>query len=289
MPTPATMTRETGLHVAIIRQRYNAFGGAERFIERTLQALGREGVRITVIARDWSGPRSGSDWLRCDPRHVGRAWRDASFRRAACALVPPGRFHLVQSHERLSCCDVYRAGDGVHAQWLANRSRAGSAWMRVSTALSPYHRQLLAAERRMFTSPRLRAVICNSRMVREEIQLKNVTYADLLDGGIGYIRLERFSNNTGDEVASAINAMKAKGDQWILQAKLKYREQEFVMPIPVTVKFVDETAIIVVDNLTFAYGGIYSARLMIHERTYSGWWSGGRAGGMLYGTITNAE
>jgi UDP-glucose:(heptosyl)LPS alpha-1,3-glucosyltransferase len=42
--------------------------------------------------------------------------------------------------------------------------------MRVATALSPYHRQLLAAERRMFASPRLRAVICNSRMVREEIQ-----------------------------------------------------------------------------------------------------------------------
>ena len=165
------------------------------------------GCGATVIARDWSGPRSGSDWLRCDPRHVGRAWRDASFRRAACALVPPGRFHLVQSHERLSCCDVYRAGDGVHAQWLANRSRAGSAWMRVATALSPYHRQLLAAERRMFTSPRLRAVICNSRMVREEIQLKNVTYADLLKGGIGYIRLERFSNNTGDEVARILELL----------------------------------------------------------------------------------
>ncbi len=39
-------------------------------------------------------------------------------------------------------------------------------------------------------------------LVREEIQLRNVTYADLLDGGIGYIRLERFSNNTGDEVAA---------------------------------------------------------------------------------------
>ena len=24
------------------------------------------------------------------------------------------RFDLVQSHERIVCCDVYRAGDGVH-------------------------------------------------------------------------------------------------------------------------------------------------------------------------------
>jgi UDP-glucose:(heptosyl)LPS alpha-1,3-glucosyltransferase len=65
---------------------------------------------------------------------------------------------------------VYRAGDGVHAQWLANRSRADSLLVRLATSLNPYHRQLLAAERRMFASPRLRAVICNSQMVREEIQ-----------------------------------------------------------------------------------------------------------------------
>ena len=106
-------------------------------------------------------------------------------------------------------------------------------------------------------------------------------WAPIKDGALG--------EEKGGDKYHIVSAMKAKGDQWILQAKLKYREQEFVMPIPVTVKFVDETAIIVVDNLTFAYGGIYSARLMIHERTYSGWWSGGGAGGMLYGTITNAE
>jgi carboxyl-terminal processing protease len=49
-------------------------------------------------------------------------------------------------------------------------------------------------------------------LVREEIQLKNVTYAGLLDGGIGYIRLERFSANAGDEVAEAIHTLKSKGD-----------------------------------------------------------------------------
>jgi carboxyl-terminal processing protease len=49
-------------------------------------------------------------------------------------------------------------------------------------------------------------------LVREEIQLKNVTYAGLLDGGVGYIRLERFSSNTGDEVAAAIHMIQAKGE-----------------------------------------------------------------------------
>ena len=49
-------------------------------------------------------------------------------------------------------------------------------------------------------------------LVREEIQLKNVTYADAIGNGIAYVRLERFSSNTGDEIAAAIHELKAKGE-----------------------------------------------------------------------------
>ena len=49
-------------------------------------------------------------------------------------------------------------------------------------------------------------------LIREEIQLKNVTYSELSSGGIGYIRLERFSNTAGDEVRQAIQEIKLKGN-----------------------------------------------------------------------------
>ncbi|HCV43129.1 MAG TPA: S41 family peptidase [Bacteroidetes bacterium] len=49
-------------------------------------------------------------------------------------------------------------------------------------------------------------------LIREEIQLKNVTYSELSSDGIGYIRLERFSSTAGDEVRQAIREMKVKGD-----------------------------------------------------------------------------
>jgi UDP-glucose:(heptosyl)LPS alpha-1,3-glucosyltransferase len=58
----------------------------------------------------------------------------------------------------------------VHAQWLDNRRAALGAMSRLGIALNPYHRYVLAAERRLFASPRLRAVICNSRMVKQEIR-----------------------------------------------------------------------------------------------------------------------
>lgn len=49
-------------------------------------------------------------------------------------------------------------------------------------------------------------------LIREEIQLKNVTYSGFVDGGVGYVRLERFSRKAGDEVRQAIRDLKAKGE-----------------------------------------------------------------------------
>jgi len=158
------------MHLALVRQRYNAYGGAERFIERAVVALSAEGVDVTVLAREWTGdPRRV---IRCDPFHIGRLWRDWSFARAVCKELGRRSFDLVQSHERIACCDVYRAGDGVHAQWLDNRRAALGALARGGLALNPYHRYVLAAERRLFGSARLRAVICNSHMVKREIQAR---------------------------------------------------------------------------------------------------------------------
>jgi UDP-glucose:(heptosyl)LPS alpha-1,3-glucosyltransferase len=162
------------VRVAIVRQRYDPFGGAERFIERALPALARAGVEATLIARRWreGGGQAGTGapkLMRVDPIYAGSLWRDRSFACAARAAWRRGGFDLVQSHERIPGCDVYRAGDGVHRRWLELRRAGAGPLERLGIALNPYHRYVCAAERRMFEHPRLRAVICNSEMVRGEI------------------------------------------------------------------------------------------------------------------------
>ncbi|MBK5913167.1 glycosyltransferase family 4 protein [Rhodocyclus purpureus] len=163
------------IRLAIIRQRYNPFGGAERFVERALEALGtQEAVETTLITRQWAANASvGSGSfreLRCDPFYLGSTWRDRSFAREACRLVAEEGFDLVQSHEKVACCDIYRAGDGVHRVWLAQRRKQQGAAGRLWLDLNPYNRYVLAAEEALFRSPRLKAVICISRMVRDEIK-----------------------------------------------------------------------------------------------------------------------
>ena len=207
------------MRVAIVRQRYNPYGGAERFIERTLPALGRSGVEVTLIARSadgWGARRL----LAVDPFYIGNAWRDASFARAARRAWESGKFDLVQSHERIAGCDLYRAGDGVHAEWLdIRRAAAGPAFGslgRIGIALNPYHHYVCAAEHRMFGHPRLRAVICNSNMVRAEIRRRFQVAPNKLHVIYNGVDLEHFHPRHRAALRAAARAELGVGEGEIL-------------------------------------------------------------------------
>jgi UDP-glucose:(heptosyl)LPS alpha-1,3-glucosyltransferase len=159
------------MRLAIVRQRYTPYGGAERFVEGALEALLERGIAITLYTRDWPQTRLQLIEPRlCNPFYIGRLWRDWSFARAVCRAVASNPPELVQSHERLLCCDVYRAGDGVHRSFLDERLGDASPFRRWITEHAPYHRYVMDTERRLFASPVLRAIICNSKMVRDEIR-----------------------------------------------------------------------------------------------------------------------
>jgi UDP-glucose:(heptosyl)LPS alpha-1,3-glucosyltransferase len=165
--SPHPQRAALGPRVALVRSRYDPAGGAERFVQNAIAALRAQGAALTIVTRHWPGHDGSAIVL--DPFHVGSLWRDWGFARAVCGELAHRRFDLVQSHERIPCCDVYRAGDGVHARWLEQRARIQGPLARLATRASPHHRYLLAAERALFTRPRLRAVICNSAMVQREI------------------------------------------------------------------------------------------------------------------------
>jgi UDP-glucose:(heptosyl)LPS alpha-1,3-glucosyltransferase len=159
------------MRLAIVRQRYTPYGGAERFVEGALEALLERGIAITLYTRQWPQTRLQLiEPVICNPFYVGRLWRDWSFARAVCRAIATKPPELVQSHERLLCCDVYRAGDGVHREFLDERLRTATPFQRWLVEAAPYHQYVLNIERRLFESPVLRAVICNSKMVRTEIQ-----------------------------------------------------------------------------------------------------------------------
>jgi UDP-glucose:(heptosyl)LPS alpha-1,3-glucosyltransferase len=147
--------------IALVRRGYSATGGAEAYLLRLARALHALGYRPTLYAtRDWPEDRwPFGPLVRLEARQpfeFARAFRQA--RRAE---------QIVLSLDRVPGCDVFRAGDGVHAAWLQRRSRFESAWRRWLRFLNLKHVALLALEREVFKTAK--AAIANSRMVAEEI------------------------------------------------------------------------------------------------------------------------
>lgn len=174
MPGPEIAGRPA--RIAIVRSAWNAAGGAERFVQRIVGALAARGIEVTLIARRWAAAAEGglppaTRLIETGTgRHFGRAGRDAAFARDVLRVVAQERFDLVQSHERIPGLAIYRAGDGVHREWLRQRRRKhGGLRQALGDRFFGGHAAVLRIEQAMYGHPALRCVICNSEMVRDEI------------------------------------------------------------------------------------------------------------------------
>ena len=158
------------MKLALIRAKYDPFGGAERFLNSAAAALVAQGAQPTIITRSW--PQSADaaiDHQIVNPPYYTSAGRDRGFAHATCELLQTQKFDLVQSYERIACCDIFHAVDGVHAEWLAQRKRVQSPLKQWGVRINPHHRYVLDVERQMYQSQRLRAVICISQMVKADV------------------------------------------------------------------------------------------------------------------------
>lgn len=161
------------IKIAFIRQRWNPFGGAERFLQRAIETLSsRHEIEVTLICRQWRKDPKQQERTKvipCNPWYLSRLWRDWSFSLRARALMKEGAFDLVQSHERVPGCDVFRAGDGVHATWVELRQKNAHWLQKFALSYSPWNALICYLEKQMFHHPNLKGVICNSNMVKNDI------------------------------------------------------------------------------------------------------------------------
>lgn len=157
------------MKLALIRQRYTDFGGAELYVSRLARRLVERGHEVHILAREWRADRT--EGLIFHPLQCGGPAfiRLKAFARAAAREVENGDFDLVHSFERTYSQDIFRAGDGCHREWLVRRARAQGVWRGRLDTINPRHRAFLDVEARLFADPRLKIVLVNSRLGREEI------------------------------------------------------------------------------------------------------------------------
>lgn len=155
--------------IIFVRQQFSAFGGAELILDRTLSAFGARGLNVGLLGRSWREERKNIEFILCDPPKITRSLRETIFARAACGIIEKLPNAFVQAHERIPCCDIFRAGDGIHAAYLEQRLRGETPLGKAAIKLSLFHWNTLALERAMFASPRLKGVIVNSEMVADDL------------------------------------------------------------------------------------------------------------------------
>jgi UDP-glucose:(heptosyl)LPS alpha-1,3-glucosyltransferase len=161
---PGNETRKRTWRIAFLRRRFSPTGGAERYLLRLASGLAARGHQITLYCEDWSPRENPFQEVRKidsdDP---------VSFARNVMARPMRDRHDIVFSLERVPGCDLYRAGDGLHADWLAYRRAFHPVKGRIRTLLRSKNSQLCKLEAQVFAPGGVRRVICNSHFVADQI------------------------------------------------------------------------------------------------------------------------
>ena len=157
------------MKLAIVRRRYAQFGGAERFIDTMVQAIAASDIDLSIISESWSGAGSGKiKHITVPSRGLTRRSRLANFQHEVATLVAANKFDLVQTHERLLTADIFRAGDGVHAAWLARLAGKYGGVRAMLQRLQPIHKLIVETERKMARETGI-IFVANSDLVAREI------------------------------------------------------------------------------------------------------------------------
>jgi len=128
--------------IYFLRANKTKFGGAEMYLSRLLKTLEKQNIRHQVIYSIF--PKSLPSWLRV-----------ILFNAQVC-FFKKDKFYF--SLERITCPDIYRAGDGVHKVFLTVEKKF---------KFNPLHFLYLYLEKKCFR--KAKRIIANSEMIKRQI------------------------------------------------------------------------------------------------------------------------
>lgn len=81
----------------------------------------------------------------------------------------------------------------------------------------------------------------------------------------------------------------AEGDFWVFNARIKYGDNDYTIPLPIEVKWAGDTPVVTMTDFTILGQGPFSARVVFYDGKYAGTWSHGEVTGHLIGTYEKAD
>ncbi|MBF8262378.1 MAG: WabG [Parachlamydiales bacterium] len=159
-------------HIVLLKSQVGQHGGLEKYASRIAQGFLDQGMDVSILTTG----------LSRDPIHHRDVtvhsiktcrwpafWRMEQFDRFAQRFLHEHPADLVFGMDRNRFQTHYRAGNGVHAEFLRSRSLIESLPKQMSFYLNPLHLKILQLEKCAFENPALIRLFANSHMVRRQI------------------------------------------------------------------------------------------------------------------------
>ena len=196
------------LTITFARRGYSPSGGAEAYLKRLAQGVVDLGHEARLVATDdWPT----NEWSFGSITRV-KANSAIGFADELKTTRPQLSCDVLMSLERVWCCNVYRAGDGVHQAWLNRRRRFEMPLQRFVRSLNRNHRDILQLEESLFARGGAGRVIANSEMVKDEIVDLYRYAADKIDLVRNGVPLDRFRSDPALREKSRVD-LKLKPDE----------------------------------------------------------------------------
>jgi UDP-glucose:(heptosyl)LPS alpha-1,3-glucosyltransferase len=157
------------MEIGLVKRSFRLRGGGERQIGYLIEGLLTRGHAVHLFSEQ-PPPTQGSEgltWHALPAIPVPRAFRALGYALVVRSALRRTDLAVVQSFDRTLGQQIYRAGEGVHREWLARKHRSLSARARVWAHLSLFDRVMLALERRVFCETP--TIVTNAQRGRQEI------------------------------------------------------------------------------------------------------------------------
>jgi UDP-glucose:(heptosyl)LPS alpha-1,3-glucosyltransferase len=151
---------EVTVRIALVHPKFDGSGGAERYAAGLASSLAERGHEVHLFGRRAARLPAGLRFHRVLSLPFGRVMKTWAFDALAGGRIRGSEFAVVQGFGKTHFQTVHRAGGGVHRAYLERHREKGST----------YDRVVIRIEDRLFSSPRLRAVIAPSHWVRHELE-----------------------------------------------------------------------------------------------------------------------
>lgn len=156
--------------IFLLKSRVFHTGGVEKHAFRLAKAFHERGMKVTLLTTGEVPPHKHPfSILSLCPHNGFGAYLLTKFDRLVKEYLGQHPDAVVFGLDRNTLQTHYRAGNGVHAEYLRLRARVEPWWRTATFSVNPLHLTILSLERRLFASTTLKSIITNSNMVKDEI------------------------------------------------------------------------------------------------------------------------